>query len=81
MISERNALNNGSISAAMEILEVRIRQLLEEPLPIVSEWDMPRLTKKKKIDKKKVRAAFLWDLDEEPEIPKVDPTRSRRELL
>lgn len=81
MISERNALNNGLISAAMEIPEVRIRQLLEEPLPIVSEWDMPRLTKKKKIDKKKVRAAFLWDLDEEPEIPKVDPTRSRRELL
>lgn len=81
MISERNALNNGLISAAMEIPEVRIRQLLEEPLPIVSEWDMPRLTKKKKIDKKKVRAAFLQDLDEEPEIPKVDPTRSRRELL
>jgi hypothetical protein len=81
MISEHDALNDGSTSADMEVPEVQIGQLLEEPLPIVSEWDMRRLTKKKKKEKKKARGAFSWDSDEEPEIPKVDPTRSKRELL
>jgi hypothetical protein len=81
MISEHDTLNDGSISAEMEVPEVRIGQLPEEPLPIVSEWDMFGLTKKKKEEKKKVRAASRWDSDEEPEVPKVDPTRSKRELL
>ena len=81
MISERDALNGDSISAAMEAPEVQIGQFSEEPLPRVSEWDMFRLTKKKKKEKKKSRAAFSWGSDGEPEIPKVDPTRSKRELL
>jgi hypothetical protein len=81
MISERDALNGDSISAAMEAPEVQIGQFPEEPLPRVSEWDMFRLTKKKKKEKKKARAAFSWGSDGEPEIPKVDPTRSKRELL
>lgn len=81
MISERDTLNDGSISAAMEASEVQIGQFSEDPLPRVSEWDMFRLTKKKKKEKKKARAAFSWGSDGEPEIPKVDPTRSKRELL
>jgi hypothetical protein len=81
MISERDALNDGSISAEMDVPEIQIGQLPEEPLSIVSEWDISRSTKKKKKEKKKPRAAFPWGSDEELEIPKVDPTRSKRELL
>lgn len=81
MISERDALDGGSISTEMEVTEVLNGQFPEESLPKVSEWDMFRLTKKEKKEKKKARAAFSWGLDEEPEIPKVDPTRSKRELL
>ncbi|KAG9660756.1 hypothetical protein KCU64_g2997, partial [Aureobasidium melanogenum] len=81
MISERDALDGGSISTEMEVTEVLNGQFPEESLPKVSEWDMFRLTKKEKKEKKKARAAFSWGLDEEPEIPKVGPTRSKRELL
>jgi hypothetical protein len=83
---ERDALNDNSTSAAMEAPEIQIEQLPEETLPEehlsrVSEWDFPCSTKRKKREKKKTHAAFSWPSEEEPEILKAEPTRSKRELL